>query len=229
MSVGSNVLVVGANSDLISPFFGISKNNSLSVLGISRQQWDLTDTLPPENILNEILTFSPNHLVFAAGINTPIPITSPSSDVLEAIRTHITINCISFVSLVTTLQSRLSNHLTSIHALSSLYGIYGRKSRLPYSLSKHALEGSIKCLAIEYPDTLVLAYRPGFFKTKMTEKNLSLTCQQDLVKKIPASRLGTPHELSSLIASNILNPPLYSSGTAITLDGGLTAGGIFEI
>ena len=106
--------------------------------------------------------------------------------------------------------------------------MYGRKSRLPYSLSKHALEGVLKCLAIELPNTLVLGYRPGFFSTKLTNTNLTIEEQAELSKRIPLARFGQPYELSDIILNHITNPPYYSTGSFIMMDGGLTAGGIFE-
>ena len=109
-----------------------------------------------------------------------------------------------------------------------MYGIYGRKTRLPYSVSKHALEASIKCLALEYPETQFIGYRPGFFKTKLTSANLTEEMQDELAKRIAKNRLGTPLEMSKILLDNIKNTNPYMTGTFITVDGGMISGGIFE-
>ena len=50
---------------------------------------------------------------------------------------------------------------------------------------QHALEASIKCLALEYPETQILGYRPGFFDTKLTAKNISEETRNRLSERIP--------------------------------------------
>lgn len=224
-----NVLVVGAGSDLIQPLLDEADSYGLSVLKLNRSNWNLDDCTPPPSLISQIISFSPSHVLYAAGLNCPQDLRQDPVQTLKAVNEHLMVNCLSFISIVLHLQSRLAAPLISIHALSSLYGLYGRRTRLPYSVSKHALEGAVKCLAIEYPETLVLAYRPGFFKTKLTDKNINADMQDRLKACIPAGRLGSSSELSAVILRNILDPPLYASGSAITLDGGLTAGGIFEL
>ena len=125
-------------------------------------------------------------------------------------------------------QQQLQNKLTAVHIISSLYGIYGRETRLPYSISKHALESSIKCLALEYPETQFVGYRPGFFDTKLTSANMNKKMQSKIKEKIPSSRLGEVKEFSKLLTHNILHSPHYLTGSIITIDGALTAGGFFS-
>lgn len=222
-----NVLVIGSNSDLIKPLLG--QSSIISFLGISKEEWDLNNILPSQAVRNNILSFKPNHLIFSAAINKPLLINNINgSSAIESLQEHINVNCISILSLILFLNESLNYKLTSVHILSSLYGIYGRKNRLPYSVSKHALEGAIKCLAIELPETLIIGYRPGFFKTKLTDNNLTVTQQKAIIEKIPIGRLGLPEDISKFILNNILDPPFYASGSIINLDGGLTSGGFFE-
>jgi NAD(P)-dependent dehydrogenase (short-subunit alcohol dehydrogenase family) len=223
------LLVVGSDSDLIQPLIQGSPENKLEVLPLSRQDWDLRETAPPIEVLKKIHEFQPKHILYAAGLNIPQDIEQEPISVIQSVRQHFDVNCMAFLSTVFHVNRLLSEPLISIHVLSSLYGIYGRKNRLPYSVGKHALEGSVKCLAIELPSSTVLAYRPGFFSTKLTDQNLSSMEQEKLKEKIPIGRLGQSSELSALLLRNILDPPFYATGTFITMDGGLTAGGIFQL
>lgn len=229
--IASRLLVIGSNSDLIKPLCDKQAElNEINILKITRTEWDLSHPVLSEEILAKILDFQPNHVLYAAGLNNLLdPKYAETSHTLEELYSHLNVNCISFICLILSLAQKLPYSLDSVHAISSLYGIYGRQRRLPYSVSKHALEGAIKCLAIELSNTLVLGYRPGFFATKLTSKNLTPVSQSNLSTKIPLARLGQPSELSDIILSNIKNPPMYMSGSFITIDGGITAGGIFNI
>lgn len=221
-----NVVVIGSNSDLMTPLLG--KSESFNFLKLARTEWDLNN-IADDCLINQLVKFNPQHIVFAAAINNPININRATQyELAETLKSHMNINCISVVSLLAVLNNKLVNRLSSIHIISSLYGVYGRETRLPYSLSKHALEGAIKCLAIESPETTVLGYRPGFFKTKLTDKNLDCEQQRNIIKKIPMNRLGQASDLCGMIEKNILDPPQYATGSIINLDGGLTSGALFN-
>ena len=159
--------IIGSNSDLIKPLIEKAKKKNISIQMMNRNQWELSNVYAPKNVLKEIIEFNPNQLLFAAGINETINIHYDNPiKIIECVEKHISINCNSFLWLCLELQSQLNNPLDGIHGISSLYGIYGRKTRLPYSISKHAFEAVIKCLATEFTKTQVLGYRPGFFETK---------------------------------------------------------------
>ena len=223
-----NLTIIGAGSDLLEPLIS-NKQKDINIQKITRSQWDLLETIPTEDLLSQIISFEPNQLLFAAGVNQKINFEDiKNEDLISLIKNHLSINCISLISIVNLLQKNLPNKLEAVHAISSLYGIYGRKTRLPYSVSKHALEASIKCLALEYPETQFLGYRPGFFETKLTSANLTGEMQDQLAKRIAKKRLGTPMEMSKILLDNINNTNPYMTGTFITVDGGMISGGIFE-
>ncbi len=223
------VTIIGANSQIIEPLIIQARKINIEIQKITRKDWDLSEPKVPHKILNSIQEFKPEHLIFSAGINKPFDINDRSKCLVEIIKEHMAVNCFSFISIVNELQSILHKKIITIHALSSLYGIYGRRTRLPYSVSKHAMEGAIKCLALEYPETSIIGYRPGFFKTRLTDANLSQQMQSKLINRIPKNRLGFSEEFSKIILDNIISPPTYQTGTSITIDGGITAGGFFEL
>ena len=229
MKIKNKILLIGSNSDLISPLKNLSKNNNLDVLPINRKDWDLLNPKPSKKLISKIIKFNPENLVFAAGQNIKLESFSDMDKSLEYINNHFVVNCLSFISIALIMQNVLQNKLKSIHVISSLYGKYGRKSRMPYSISKHALEGAVKCLALEFPETQVIGYRPGFFKTRMTDKNINYEQQQQICKRVPSNRLGSPEEIAQIILNNILIPTKYFTGQVINIDGGLTSGGLFEI
>ncbi len=228
-NIAKKILIIGGNSDLIKPFFTNLNNDLIETLCFERKDWDLKNPIPPDYILKEICTFNPNQLIYAAGINVPNDLTLETKEIINEIVSHFNVNCLSFISLVLFLKNELQINLEAIHVISSLYGIYGKKTRLPYSVSKHGLEGAIKCLALELKNTQIIGYRPGFFQTKMTDKNMSNNQKNNLIKRIPKGRLGKPEELSKILLSNILNNNYYLNGTCINIDGGISCGGFFEL
>tara|TARA_B100001027_G_scaffold210602_1_gene177927 strand:+ start:1072 stop:1761 length:690 start_codon:yes stop_codon:yes gene_type:complete len=223
------LIIIGSKSDLIQPLLEKAKNNNIYIFKVDREEWDLENNLPSSEITEKIINFQPTQILYAAGVNKPLIVKNEDThNVLESLNNHISVNCTSFVSIVDILQKNLKNQLIGVHVISSLYGIYGRHTRLPYVVSKHALEGVVKCLSLEYPMTQIIGYRPGFFKTKLSDRNLSLDIQEKLSKRIAQKRFGLPSELSDSILLNICNPNKYFTGTFITIDGGMISGGIFE-
>ncbi len=220
--------IIGAGSDLIEPLIS-NKYEGINIQKITRSQWDLSEKIPSQKLISEIISFAPNQLLFAAGVNKKIDLNDiKNEDLINLVDNHLSINCVSLISIVHLLQNNLPNKLDAVHAISSLYGLYGRKNRLPYSVSKHALEASIKCLSLEYPETQFMGYRPGFFKTKLTSANLTKEMQDELSKRIGKKRFGTPLEMSKVLLNNIRNTNPYQTGTFITIDGGMISGGIFD-
>lgn len=225
---GKRIVIIGSDSDLVQPLIQASPAHELEVLGLNRSDWDLSNGHPGSEVVERVTRFGPGHLIFAAGRNVLTDVHSDPSTVVAEIETHITINCLAFIRIALILMKELEQPLISIHAISSLYGVYGRRARIPYSVSKHGLEGAIKCLAVEFPQTQVLGYRPGFFETRLTRQNVSEKAREALEARVPLHRFGQPEELSSTILTNILHPVPYYTGHCITVDGGMTAGGIFE-
>ncbi len=223
------LLIIGSKSDLIQPLLEKVKDNNIYIFKVNREEWDLESNLPSSEIIKKIINFQPTQLLYAAGQNIPLIVKNEDTqNVIASLNKHISINCISFLSIVDILQKNLKNPLIGVHVISSLYGIYGRRTRLPYVVSKHALEGVVKCLSLEYPETQIIGYRPGFFKTKLSDKNLSIDMQEKLSNRIAKKRFGLPSELSDSILLNICNPNKFFTGTFITIDGGMISGGIFE-
>jgi 3-oxoacyl-[acyl-carrier protein] reductase len=94
-------------------------------------------------------------------------------------------------------------------------------------MSKHALNGAVKTLAIELAShgVLVNAISPGYIGTKMTYKNNSPETISKLVSGIPLGRLGYPEDIAE-VASFLCSPKnRYLTGQDLVVDGGFSVGG----
>jgi 3-oxoacyl-[acyl-carrier protein] reductase len=109
--------------------------------------------------------------------------------------------------------------------ISSIWGVVTRPKRLSYSVSKMALLGINKTLAVEWAknNVLVNAVSPGFTLTELT-KTTNTEEELNIIKnKIPQNRLALPEEIAKgvLFLSSNLNS--YIVGQNLIIDGGYTA------
>ena len=97
----------------------------------------------------------------------------------------------------------------------------------PYTMSKHALLGFTRSLAVDLGRFGVTAncVCPGATLTGMT----AAIPEQDRVtfarRHIPAGRYGTPAEIAHMIVSLTDPAASFVNGAVVTVDGGMTAGG----
>lgn len=164
-------------------------------------------------------------LVHSAGINNPKPVEEITPEDIE--RTHA-INYkgffLVFQKLLPSLKKSGCGHIL---AISSLYGTFSRKWRLPYATSKHALNGMVKTLAIELAPHGIMAntLSPGFVDTQLTRKNNKPEVIANFEAMIPAGRLAKPEEIAE-VAFFLCSPAnTYVTGQDIIVDGGFAAGG----
>lgn len=114
-----------------------------------------------------------------------------------------------------------------IVVLSSLYGFLGRRGRLPYVMSKHALNGAVKTLAIELAPygVLVNSVSPGYIATALTYRNNSSQDIEKLVADIPQGRMGEPSEIAKVVEFLCSDLNTYINGQDLVVDGGFSIGG----
>ena len=115
----------------------------------------------------------------------------------------------------------------SIVAVSSLYGTFARPGRLAYVMSKHALNGLVKTLALELGPCgiLINSVSPGFVDTRMTRKNNSAAVLKSFRDKIPLGRLAAPSDIAYVVSSLLSPENRYVTGQDVVVDGGYCAGG----
>jgi 3-oxoacyl-[acyl-carrier protein] reductase len=221
-----NTLVISGNGDIgtsISDEF--SKKST--VTSSTRSDLDLSSKDSVDNYLKSIVTIYDN-VIFCAADNK---LDYFESNDIESIQKSFDINFMSFIKIVHYLITKnLLSKSSSIVLISSLYSRYGRVGRFPYSVSKHALQGIMKNLALELSqyDIRVNSITPGFIDTKLTRNNLS---KEDIVKletRIPLKRLGNVKDISNMALYLCSEKASYLTGQDITIDGGFIAGGFFE-
>ena len=97
----------------------------------------------------------------------------------------------------------------------------------PYTVSKHALLGFTRSLAVDLGRRGVTAncVCPGATLTGMTEAIPAADREKFARRHIPLGRYGRPEEIAQMIVALTAEGASFVNGAVIAVDGGMTAGG----
>ena len=118
-----------------------------------------------------------------------------------------------------------------ILSITSIHGQRGEELSLSYDISKAALEGATRTLAIELGEVgiLVNALAPGFVNTRMSVVDGVNELESDWFRtvyvehrKLPLRRAAEPAEIAAHAAWLCSEQNSYLTGQVITVDGGVS-------
>jgi len=217
-------LILGGKGDIGGSITHKLISTGIEAVGVGRSDFDLANSDQIESyFLKNGAQFE--ILIHSAGLNDP-QIFEELTD--EEIRKSLNANVHGFLDVVRKLIPYWKSvGFGRILVISSLYGFLARKGRLPYVMSKHALNGAVKTLAIELAPygVLVNALSPGYVKTKLTIKNNSTATLDRLISGIPIGRMGEPSDIAEVATFLCSTSNRYINGQDIVVDGGYSAGG----
>ena len=106
--------------------------------------------------------------------------------------------------------------------LSSVVARMGNAGQANYAAAKAGLEGMTRSLAVELAarNITVNAVAPGFIETDMTEA-LSDAQREEMLKRIPANRLGSVDDVAALVAFLCSDQAGYITGETLKVNGGM--------
>lgn len=164
-------------------------------------------------------------LVNNAGTNTPLPIEQVPIEVLDRM---LNLNVRSaFLAAQAAVRSMLRRGCGgNIVNVTSQMGHVGSPRRTVYCMTKHALEGLTKAMAVELaPHGIrVNSIAPTFVETSLTKPMLDDPDFRDFVERmIPLGQIGKPEDVAAAVL--YLASPLARmvTGTSLVVDGGWTA------
>ena len=217
------VLVLGGRGDIGSAIAERFTEAGHYVVVVGRADFDLSD---PASVQAWFDRPHPEFgiLVHSAGLNNP----KPFADLTDGeIQECFAANVEGFLQVTRRVLPELVPMRGRIVVLSSIFGFLSRAGRLPYSMSKHALIGIVKSLAIELaPDgVLVNAVSPGYIDTKLTRANNDDATIARLTSSIPLARLGLPADIAEVAYFLCSAGNQYITGQDIVVDGGFSIDG----
>jgi NAD(P)-dependent dehydrogenase (short-subunit alcohol dehydrogenase family) len=163
--------------------------------------------------------------VTAAGLNRPAPtLDQPVADFDLVVDTNLRgtyLVCRAFASLLTA-RARGGR----IVALSSQMGSVGYPGRAAYCASKHAVDGLVRALAVEWAPLgiAVNAVAPTFVETPLTRPMLEDEAfRTDVLRRLPIGRVGAVEEVAGTVVFLASDQASLVTGHILAVDGGWTA------
>jgi len=106
-----------------------------------------------------------------------------------------------------------------IVTLTSLSGLIGNRGQVNYSAAKAGIIGASKALALELAkrEITVNCIAPGLIETEM----IGAVELEELLKLIPARRVGKPEEVAALVSFLLTDEAAYVTRQVISVNGGM--------
>lgn len=107
-----------------------------------------------------------------------------------------------------------------IVCMTSVSGLIGNRGQVNYSASKAGLIGAAKALAVELAKRRITVncVAPGLIDTDMIDSNVPV---DEILKAVPAQRMGQPHEVAAAVAFLMSADAGYITRQVLAVNGGL--------
>ncbi len=164
-------------------------------------------------------------LVNNAGTNRPQPFVEVDAQTLDQVMALNVSAMFKTAQAATQVMIRTASGGSIIH-MSSQMGHIGSPNRSVYCMTKHAVEGLTKAMAVELaPHNIrVNAIAPTFIETPLTRPMLQDTEFQDFVKRmIPLGKVGQPEDVAAAALYLASDASAMVTGHSLKVDGGWTA------
>lgn len=163
--------------------------------------------------------------VTAAGLNRPGPTLEQATDDFDLVidtnlrGTYLTCRAFGAAALAGGRGGR-------IVAISSQMGEVGYPGRAAYCASKHAVNGLVRALAVEWAPVgiAVNAVAPTFVETPLTRPMLEDPAfRADVLRRLPIGRIGLPSDVVGAVVFLASEQAALVTGHILAVDGGWTA------
>ena len=214
-------LVTGASRGIGAAIVQRLRADGCNVLAPTRQEMDLESNTSIDAYLSQI-KYHIDILVNDAGINR-ISILTDIKD--QDVDDTLQINLIAPLRIIRKVAPYMQkNGFGRILNISSVWSIVSRAGRISYTMSKAALNGMTRSLAVELApcNILVNAVAPGYVLTDLTRQNNSEAELETIRQTIPLQRLAEPQEIANIVTFLCSEQNTYLTGQTLVVDGGFT-------
>jgi len=220
--MGANLIMVDINPKGLEETRSSCRNTDI-ILTL-----DLANPSLIKSAVTEIVTDwgKLNGIVHLAGKPYISPLKAISEEKCAEIYTVNTYSAIELAKVFAN-KSIYSGNKGSIVFISSIYALVGSSANVGYAMTKAALHGITKSLAIELaPKKIrVNCIAPGFVETKMGSgiKDMFGEMHSDLLEKLHPLGIGKATDIANSIAFLLSDAARWITGSILSVDGGFTA------
>jgi 3-oxoacyl-[acyl-carrier protein] reductase len=216
---GRVALVTGASRGIGRAVATRFEELGARVLAPPRIELDLADSASVDRYLAR-LDQPIDILVNDAGVNRLAGLVETDDDLL---RDTLEVNLIAPLRLARALAPAMAERgWGRVVNVTSVWTVVAKERRLPYIVSKTALNGLTRAMAVEFGSrgVLVNAVAPGFVMTEMTTRNNTPEQLQVIAEGVPLRRLAEPDEIAELVAFLASGRNSFMTGQVLVCDGG---------
>jgi NAD(P)-dependent dehydrogenase (short-subunit alcohol dehydrogenase family) len=219
---GAELVIVDLNRDAIDQVAG-----QISAAGGNVQPF-VADVADPEMVKAAVEfaeeQFGQLNLAFNnAGITGPTGLLA-DIDVVAYQRTiNVNLNAV-FYGMYYEIPAMLRAGGGAIVNTSSILGLVGTPTAVPYVTAKHGVTGMTKAAAVGYAEKglRINSVHPGYIDTPLL-KDLGDQQRSALISLHPQGRLGTDEEVAAAVLWLLSDEASFANGTQLVVDGGYTA------
>lgn len=200
------IFLTGASGGIGKCIKDLLEMEGIDVIAPTSSELDLSKNF---NVVHRV-----DGYIHCAGINI---LSNHANVKIEDLHKTFSINTFSFVNLCKQLNF---NEGSNIIAIGSLYSTMVRENRLQYTMSKHALLGAVKTIALEKSinNIKVNMISPGFVDTNLTRKNNDSNRINTLQSETPLG-LVSPLQIANFCVY-LIKENKFITGQNIVIDGG---------
>lgn len=168
---------------------------------------------------------APDIVVNSAGLARHTPALDTTPEDFDAVM-HVNLRAAYFLSTAAARQMIAAGKPGAILHVSSQMGHVGGIDRGVYCASKHALEGMVKAMALEWgkAGVRINTLCPTFIRTPLAEQTLKDPARRAWIEdKIKLGRLGEVEDIMGAVVYLCSDASALVTGTSLLVDGGWTA------